>query len=111
MGIAGPITSPSFTLVAEHSPPAGAPMLYHIDLYRLDTPVDEALAFGLEEYLLGDGVCVIEWADRVLSALPGERLWVVLRHLDASKRGIMMEAAGERYDRMLPEFRKHAFGI
>ncbi len=111
MGIAEPITSPSFTLIAEYSPPAPTPTLYHIDLYRLNEAVDEALAIGLEDYLVGNGVCLIEWADRIQSALPGERLWITLRHLDASKRGIMLVATGTHYDELLRDFRRSAFGI
>jgi tRNA threonylcarbamoyladenosine biosynthesis protein TsaE len=111
MGVVESITSPSFTLIAEHRLPTPAPTLYHIDLYRLNEPVDEALAMGLEEYLSGDGVCVIEWADRIEPALPDERLWIALRHLDVSKRGIMFVAMGTRYDQLLREFRRTAFGV
>ena len=70
MGIVEPITSPTFTLVAEYRPPPPAPILYHVDLYRLDAPVNEAWAFGLDDYLGGYGACIIEWADRVKTALP-----------------------------------------
>lgn len=111
MGIVDPITSPTFTLVAEHQPPAPGPTLYHIDLYRLSSPVEEALAFGLNDYLQRDGVCLIEWADRIRSALPVERLWVTLRHVDESKRGITMVAAGARYDTLMHQFRESAFGV
>jgi tRNA threonylcarbamoyladenosine biosynthesis protein TsaE len=85
--------------------------LYHIDLYRLAAPVDEALALGLADYLRGDGICVIEWAERIRSALPNQRLWIVLRYLDDSKRGILMKAAGKRYDQILQKFRRDAFGV
>ena len=111
MGVIEPITSPTFTLVAEHRPPSSATVLYHIDLYRLESPVIEALSFGLDEYLLGDGVCVIEWADRVRPALPAERLWIMLVYLDVSKRGIVMSASGPRYDRLIRQFRQSAFGM
>jgi tRNA threonylcarbamoyladenosine biosynthesis protein TsaE len=111
MGIVEPITSPTFTLVAEHRPPPPTPILYHIDLYRLDEAVDEALAFGLADYLLGDGVCVIEWADRIETVLPAERLWIALRHLDESKRSMLIRATGARYDDLLRGFRQSAFGV
>jgi tRNA threonylcarbamoyladenosine biosynthesis protein TsaE len=111
MGIVEPITSPTFTLIAEHQPPLPAPTLYHIDVYRLNSPVDEAWALGLDEYLMGDGVCVIEWADRIQKALPEERLWITLRHLDVSKRGIVMKASGERYKELIDAFKQSAFGV
>jgi tRNA threonylcarbamoyladenosine biosynthesis protein TsaE len=111
MDIPEPITSPSFTLVAEYRPTAPAPLLYHIDMYRLNAPVDEALAFGFDDYLQGDGACLIEWADRIRPALPEERLWIRFRHLGVSKRGIMISANGELYDALLLKFREAAFGI
>jgi tRNA threonylcarbamoyladenosine biosynthesis protein TsaE len=111
MGVIEPITSPTFTLIAEHRPPTPKPILYHIDMYRLNTAVSEALAIGLDDYLLGDGVCVIEWADRIQAALPVERLWITMRHLDVSKRGIVMNATGPRYKDLLREFRRIAFGV
>jgi tRNA threonylcarbamoyladenosine biosynthesis protein TsaE len=111
MGIAGPITSPTFTLIAEYCPPPPAPVLYHIDLYRLGAPVQEARALGLDDYLLGDGVCLIEWAERILPILPEDRLWIALRHLDESKRGVVLRATGARFDELLAQFRTSAFGV
>jgi tRNA threonylcarbamoyladenosine biosynthesis protein TsaE len=111
MGILEPITSPTFTLIAEYRPPPPAPLLYHIDVYRLGDPVPEALALGLEEYLFGEGVCFIEWAQRILAALPDDLLRISLRHLDTSKRGMIVTASGLRYDELLQEFRRDAFGV
>ncbi|MFC2030442.1 tRNA (adenosine(37)-N6)-threonylcarbamoyltransferase complex ATPase subunit type 1 TsaE [Chloroflexota bacterium] len=111
MGITQPITSPTFTLVAEYQPPSAGPLLYHVDLYRLHAPIEEAWAFGLDEYLSGIGVCVIEWAERIAEALPSERLWITLHHLDASKRSITMTAQGNHYDKLLRRFRTAAFGV
>jgi tRNA threonylcarbamoyladenosine biosynthesis protein TsaE len=111
LGVTEPITSPTFTLIAEHRPPPPAPTLFHVDLYRLDDAVSEALAFGLDDYLYGEGVCVIEWAERVEAALPQNRLWIKLRHLDNSKRGLVIEAQGARYDELIQAFRQDAFGV
>ncbi len=119
MGVTEPITSPSFTLIAEYRPEAtcGArsestvPVLYHVDLYRLQMAVEEARALGLEDYMLGDGVCVIEWAERAESILPEERLWVALRYVDESKRGLMMRGTGAYYEELLQQFRLSAFGV
>jgi tRNA threonylcarbamoyladenosine biosynthesis protein TsaE len=111
MGIVEPITSPTFTLIAEYCPPPPAPTLYHIDLYRLSIPIEEALAFGLQEYLERDGVCLLEWAERVRPILPDTRLWIKLRHLDNSKRGIVITATGHHYEKLIRAFRHSAFGI
>ncbi|MBN1658821.1 MAG: tRNA (adenosine(37)-N6)-threonylcarbamoyltransferase complex ATPase subunit type 1 TsaE [Anaerolineae bacterium] len=111
LGVTEPITSPSYTLIAEYCAPSPGSVLYHVDLYRLEVPVDEALAMGLDEYLGGSGVTVIEWADRVRDVLPDECLWIELRHLDDSKRGILMKAHGDRYRELLLQFRASAFGV
>ena len=58
MGISGPIPSPTFTLMVPHE--ADGRKLYHFDLYRLSV-VDEYYAAGLDEFVGGDGVAVVEW--------------------------------------------------
>ena len=111
LGVIESITSPTFILVNEYHPPPPNPVLYHIDLYRLDDAVKEVGALGFEDYLYGEGVCVIEWADRGREALPTECLRISLRHISETKRGISMTAVGERYQGLLQEFKKNAFGI
>ena len=61
------VTSPTFTIVQEYS---GAMPLYHIDAYRLDSVLDLE-AVGFDDCIDGNGVTVIEWADRITEALPG----------------------------------------
>jgi tRNA threonylcarbamoyladenosine biosynthesis protein TsaE len=85
LGIASEVTSPTFTLIHEYA--GGKFPLYHIDLYRLDSP-DEALKIGLDEYLDGDGVTVIEWADKFSALIPDGALWISLRLLDGGSREI-----------------------
>ena len=101
------VTSPTFTLVNEYP---GRLTLYHIDLYRINQAA-EALAFGLEDYLYGNGVCLIEWAERVVEILPRDRLWITFHHLDDSKRRITMQAAGDRYQELIEDFKRVAFGM
>jgi tRNA threonylcarbamoyladenosine biosynthesis protein TsaE len=62
LGVASRIHSPTFTLVNEYS--GGRLTLFHLDLYRLETPA-QILSAGIEEYLKPDGVAVIEWAGRL----------------------------------------------
>ena len=67
LGFRGDVTSPTFTIVHEYR--GGRLPMYHIDLYRIRSE-KEATDIGLEEYLPGDGVTVIEWPERIASVLP-----------------------------------------
>lgn len=62
LGVASRVHSPTFTLVNEYS--GGRLRLFHLDLYRLDTP-EQIHGAGLDEFLKPDGVAVIEWAERL----------------------------------------------
>jgi tRNA threonylcarbamoyladenosine biosynthesis protein TsaE len=66
LGIADPVTSPTFTLIHEHRGPRP---LYHIDLYRIQS-AGEALLLGVEDYLPADGITAVEWAERAEALLP-----------------------------------------
>lgn len=59
LGIKEPITSPTFTLIQEYM--EGRLPFYHFDVYRIGD-VEEMYDIGIDEYLFGDGVCLIEWA-------------------------------------------------
>jgi tRNA threonylcarbamoyladenosine biosynthesis protein TsaE len=104
------VTSPTFILVNEYPRPGDGLTLYHIDCYRVEN-AREALDFGLGEILDGRGVALIEWAERIQVVLPRERLWVSLRPVADTKRGLLFEATGARYERLLAEFRRSAFGV
>ena len=62
MGVTGPMPSPTFTLMVPYE--AGGRKLYHYDLYRLSDP-DEYYAAGLDEFVGGDGVALVEWPQMV----------------------------------------------
>lgn len=110
LGVSSTITSPTFIIVNEYLLPGKAHKLYHIDLYRVQTAA-EARTTGLEDYFYGDGVCVIEWAERIREILPDDRLWIFLHYLDDTKRELKLDAQGERYQELLQRFRREAFGI
>ncbi len=97
------IHSPTFILANEHR--SGRLPLYHLDVYRM-RGADEAMGIGLDDYLFGDGVCVIEWAEKIDSALPTERLWIRFRHVDETTRALMIHATGARYVDLLAELRR-----
>lgn len=107
LGIDEPVTSPTFTLIHEYQ---GRLPFYHVDLYRIGGDA-EAGDIGLEEYLYGDGVTLIEWAERASGLLPRDRLTVTLRPVAETKRALRFEPAGERYARLLAAFKRDAFGV
>jgi tRNA threonylcarbamoyladenosine biosynthesis protein TsaE len=73
LGVTGPVVSPTFTLVREYAGVSGRPGLVHMDFYRLTVPA-EATALGLDDYLSGDDIVVIEWPERAAGALPADVL-------------------------------------
>lgn len=99
LGVLDPriVTSPTFILVQEY---LGRLPLYHFDTYRLKSP-DEFMDLGVEEYLSGDGVCVIEWADRVSHYLPTPRIDIELVSLSSESRRIIARPVGEAYASLL----------
>ncbi len=111
LGVTETIVSPTFTLVREYYGPEIRLPLFHVDLYRIEN-VAETLTFGLEEYLYGDGVCLIEWADRVGSSqLPAGHLWIDFRYLDENKRGLLIQPKGPHYEKLNKDFRWQAYGV
>lgn len=103
-------TSPSFTLVNEYPRALDDLPLFHLDCYRLQGPGD-ALSIGLDDILDQAGVTMIEWPERIEAALPTEHLWITLRWTATTKRGICFEASGDRYAKLLADFRLSAFGV
>ncbi len=75
LGIRDHVLSPSFTILNEYA--EGKYPVYHFDFYRLRS-LEELSEIGFEEYLFGDGVCLVEWADLVDSKLTKDRYDVKL---------------------------------
>src|ERR1700722_297730 len=89
------VNSPTFVLIQEY--PARLP-IYHFDAYRLSGPREFA-ELGVEEYFRGEGVCLIEWADKVDSTLPAEHLRIEIEFVDAQRRRFVLTAFGEQYEK------------
>ena len=79
------VTSPTFTLIHEYI--GGRLPLYHFDFYRLESE-GEALRIGLDEYLDGEGVCAIEWAEKFPALLPESTRWFRFSHSPGEARTI-----------------------
>jgi len=78
------VTSPTFTLISEYH---GRLPLYHMDVYRLDS-TDDFLNLGVDEMLYGDGVCVVEWSEKVMAELPPKSIIIKLSALESETRQI-----------------------
>lgn len=92
MGIKDYITSPTFTILNIYE---GDLTLYHFDVYRIDDP-REMEEIGFDEYLYGDGVCVVEWGSIVSELLPEDTIDVHIKKLDDDVREI--EILGASFD-------------
>jgi len=93
------ISSPTFTLIAEHY--SGRLPLYHIDLYRLEGGAIEGL--GIEEYVFGHGVTVIEWFQFLPVGVVTEYLLLSLAITGDDTRALTLTAYGWRYEQMLQQ--------
>ena len=84
------VTSPTFTLVHQHH---GRLPLYHLDAYRLSKP-EELVALGFDEVLESGAAVIVEWADRVSTAMPEDILWVELCIRGKSSREATFRPSG-----------------
>lgn len=85
------VNSPTFTIIKEYE---GRLPLYHMDVYRLESGAEE---MGLDDYLFGEGVCVIEWASMIEDLLPVERLDIKIYREGETDRRIELQPTGESY--------------
>jgi len=87
LGISEVVTSPSFTIMSVYE---GRLDLYHIDLYRLPSE-EEIDDLGLDDYLYGDGISVIEWGDKAGDLLPPDRIRIDIALGGMGERIITLE--------------------
>lgn len=105
LGIAEYVMSPSFVIMRELY---GRLPLYHIDLYRLDR-IEESIDLGLDDYLYGHGVCVVEWAEKALSLFPKEHLLIKVTYLSENERSFQIEPKGQRYREIVAQLKQFTF--
>jgi tRNA threonylcarbamoyladenosine biosynthesis protein TsaE len=102
--IAEPVNSPTFTILKEHR--SGRLPLFHFDLYRVATE-DELWSLGFDEYFVGQGICVIEWAERVTEVWDNydEWLWVTIQSVSSMTRCLEWQSKGNRHRDLLETIR------
>lgn len=95
------VNSPSFVLINEYqsslraSPGRGRMPIYHVDLYRIETP-DELASVGLDDVIAGHGVAVIEWAERAADWFPHDHLAIEINYRGETERRILLRPRGDR---------------
>ena len=92
LGVTATVTSPSFTILNVYDD--GRIPLYHFDWYRLNS-VDELYEMGMDEYLGGDGVAVVEWPSQCPEAIPETHLAVRLMPVGENEREITLTPMGD----------------
>ncbi len=88
LGVKQLVTSPSFIIINEY--PGENFWVYHFDLYRLKN-VQELINLGYEEYFYGQGVCLVEWAEKVQELLPENRIEINLKIISENQREISVQ--------------------
>ena len=102
------VSSPTFVLVNEYRRP-DTKQLFHMDAYRLEF-APEAAELDLDS-MLARGALIVEWAERIISVLPSERLWIDLEYRAEEQRQMNFRARGARDDELLNELQAEMFGV
>lgn len=102
LGISQMIKSPTFTILREYR--SGKLPLYHLDVYRLEEAGGDDL--GIEEYIEGDGVAVVEWAHFISDILPPDYLEITITRVSDEVRDICLKPVGNRYEALCAEVMK-----
>ncbi|MCT4784661.1 MULTISPECIES: tRNA (adenosine(37)-N6)-threonylcarbamoyltransferase complex ATPase subunit type 1 TsaE [Exiguobacterium] len=97
LGVKRNVNSPTFTIMKQYQ---GRLPLYHMDVYRLEDTGDD---IGLEEYINGDGVAIVEWSNLIESSLPTERLAITIERVGDEERRLTFAPVGQKYETIVQE--------
>jgi len=104
LGVKEDLRSPTFVLMTRRQ---GRLTLHHLDLYRIDDPL-EVWDLGIDEQLFDQGVCVVEWADKAADLFPEESCWIAMDYLNDGKNGeqgdgrtAVVSAASPRFKQLI----------
>lgn len=88
LGVKEDITSPTFCLISEYE---GNMPLYHMDVYRLDG-TEDFINLGVDDMLYGNGVCIIEWSEKIMEELPKSTIIIKLEPIgNTDERNITIQ--------------------
>ncbi len=106
LGVKETAVSPTFVIMRELR---GRLHLYHIDLYRLDR-LEETQDLGLDDYFYGDGVSVVEWAEKAMGLMPPESMLVEIEYVSDTERRLKLKPKGTRYEQIIRQLRSDLVG-
>lgn len=95
LGVSSTVNSPTFTLLNIYD--EGRITMYHFDCYRIEDP-DEIYAIGFDDYIYGEGVCVIEWAELIKDILPLDSILVKIEVLPEGRRIFTIDDRRDKTD-------------
>lgn len=93
------VASPTYAIMNCYS---GNTTVYHFDFYRL-TGDDDIAELGFEEYFYGDGVCVVEWSERLAELLPADVMTLLFEYAGEDQRLITISSSGLKSDNVLDQ--------
>ena len=96
------VTSPSYVIVKQYN---GRLPIYHFDAYRLKS-ADEMYEIDCVGFFWGNGISIIEWADKVIECLPDEFIKITIKIEEETSRGINVSYNGERYRNFMEEIKE-----
>ena len=100
LGVEEYITSPTFALINQYR---GRVPVYHFDVYRLEN-VEELYDLGFDEYFYGNGVCIIEWAEKIEKMIPEDRIVIdIKKGNNLEERILYISGFGKGYERIIKE--------
>lgn len=108
-GSADRVSSPTFVILNDYRHSNGR-HLYHADAYRLnpESPLDREI-LDLDN-LLGKGILMVEWAERIKTSLPSENLWIKMNWVNDEQRHLVLEPHGKQYENMVKKLQQAVFG-
>lgn len=100
------VNSPTFVLINEYEADRahGRIPIFHVDLYRAETP-GELATIGLDDVLTSDGIAIVEWAERAAGWFPYENLSIYMQYAGENERLIRLVPHGARYEQLVDELR------